>query len=495
MNSKLRFFSLALLVIFLGSLPVTGFGQKGKKPPKKAWPDSLRAVTLEGTVHIADSYENPYFLDVDGDDLADYHLAFGPDWYQPESGAVRPAAGDDVKIVGNVNPNAEIPVVIVFELNDEIWREAVENWWKHQEWCDSLEVVTVTGTVMVDTTYFYVHYFLDTDGDESPDYWLVFGPPWYEPKSGAVRPDAGATVTIEGAVREMDGLDKLHVLKLDDLVWRDQFGPAPWNGGRWAVKGKKNRTRIHCPIDTSSWLEIPPGALQGGGKNGPQFPDSIFCEFARVWRDSLVGKPDSVILGWHFNFMNPAGKPVNGRGKPVRFIKRLRMQLNLCDSMGTFLAKRPTEDYTLKYWDEEAEAWFEADNVSIDGMAQVVSFQTDVVSPYYAVFSSNNTTGIVNESGRTAPDAFVLRQNYPNPFNPTTRIDFQLQTAGNVKLSVYNLLGQNVRTLVNEYKPAGIHQVVWDGRDSAGNMLSSGTYLYQLEVGNQSQIRRLVLMK
>jgi hypothetical protein len=492
----MRFITFALVLVFLGNLPGTGFGQKGKKPPKKAWPDSLQSVTLEGTVHIDSTHVNPYFLDVDGDGAADYNLAFGPGWYVPASGAVRPAAGDFITVVGNINPNPLYPVVIVFELNGVLWREPVENWWKHQEWCDSLDVVTVTGTVLVDTTYFYEHFYLDTDADNAPDYWLVFGPPWYEPTSGAVRPEAGVTVTVEAAVKETDTLTKLIVLKLDDQVWRDPFGPAPWNGGRWADKNKKNNFRIHCPIDTSSWLEIPPGSLQGGGKNGPQFPDSVFCEFAQVWRDSLVGKPDSVMFGWHFSFMNPAGKDVNGRGKAVRFVKRLRLQLNLCpDSTGTFLAKRPTEDYTLKYWDDSAEAWIETDDVFIDGVAETVTFETDVVAPYYAVFTSSNSTGIGAASAKEVPEAFGLSQNYPNPFNPTTRIDFQLQVAGSVKLSIYNLLGQEVRALVNESKPAGVHQVAWDGRDNAGFMLSSGTYLYKLEVGTQSQMKRLVLMK
>lgn len=494
MNSKMRFFTWALMLLFLGSLPGAGFSQKGKKPPKKAWPDSLQSVTLEGTVIIDTTHVNPWFLDVDADGVADYILAFGPDWYAPESGAVRPAAGDFITVVGNINPHPVYPVVIVFELDGEIWREPVENWWKHQDWCDSLDVISLTGTVLVDTTYFYTHYFLDTDADEAPNYWLVFGPPWYEPESGAVRPEAGATVTVEGAVKETDTLTKLIVLKLDDQVWRDPSGPAPWNGGRWAHKNHKNKIRIHCPIDSSSWLEIPPGALQGGGKNGPQFPDSIFCEFAKVWRDSLNGKPDSVMFGWHFNFKNPAGRDVNGRGKAVRFVKRLRLQLNLCpDSTGTFLAKRPTDEYILKYWDETAETWVETDGVSLAGTAGIVTFETDVVAPYYAVFTSSSATQIVNQSIVT--DGFVLGQNYPNPFNPTTRIDFQIPATGNVKLSIYNMLGQEVRSLVNEIKPAGVHQVAWDGRDNQGFMLSSGMYFYKLEVSEQSQIRRLVLMK
>ena len=64
-----------------------------------------------------------------------------------------------------------------------------------------------------------------------------------------------------------------------------------------------------------------------------------------------------------------------------------------------------------------------------------------------------------------------------------------------VRLSIYNMLGQEVRTLVNQFKPQGAYQVIWDGRDMAGKVAPSGLYIYKLQVGNQSQIRRLVLMK
>lgn len=494
MNQKIQPVILSFLIFFLGIQLLDATAQD-KHRSKKAWPDSLVQVTLTGTVIIDTTHQNIYFLDVNNDGVADFNLAFGPTWYEPESGATRPNAGDYVTIVGAVNEKPVIPVVIVFEINGLLWREPVENWWRHYEWCDSLEIITVTGTVLVDTTYYYVHYYLDINGDEVPDYQLCFGPPWYEPKSGAVRPEAGAIVTIEGVVKGDKDLPCLEVFTINGLEWREPKGPAPWNGG-WISKHHKNQKRIHCPIDSSSWVEIPPGAWQGGGHQGPQFPDSVYCEFMKVWRDSLPGRPDSAIAGWHFHFSNPGGHRVNGKGVPVRFIKRLRMQLHYGegDSGGMMLGKSNLASVQLKYWDENFEQWLPVTNASYDMTNEIVTFETETIHSYYAVVGIQSTTSVAGLE-TIVPTNFVLEQNYPNPFNPSTTIGYQIQTAGMVQLTIFNMLGKEVRKLVSEYQPAGNYQVVWDGRDHAGNVLPTGTYFYKLQFGNQAQVRYMSLVK
>ena len=89
-----------------------------------------------------------------------------------------------------------------------------------------------------------------------------------------------------------------------------------------------------------------------------------------------------------------------------------------------------------------------------------------------------------------APAKFELFQNYPNPFNPTTNIRFTLPEAGNVKLAVYNLLGQKVADLVNQNMEAGFHNITFDG-----SKLTSGIYIYRLESGNNIMIRKMQLVK
>ncbi|PKK83962.1 MAG: hypothetical protein CVT49_05920 [candidate division Zixibacteria bacterium HGW-Zixibacteria-1] len=97
------------------------------------------------------------------------------------------------------------------------------------------------------------------------------------------------------------------------------------------------------------------------------------------------------------------------------------------------------------------------------------------------------------------PTTFELYQNYPNPFNPATRIDFEIGLNGiameKVKLNVYNILGQQVKTLVNEEMSAGRHTVIWDATDNYGKRVATGIYLYRLEVGDRAESKKMLLLK
>lgn len=96
----------------------------------------------------------------------------------------------------------------------------------------------------------------------------------------------------------------------------------------------------------------------------------------------------------------------------------------------------------------------------------------------------------VVEANLGAPESFELDQNYPNPFNPLTSIRFNLPMDSNVKLTVFNVLGQEVAELINENITAGYHSVNFDG-----SSLNSGIYFYQLETNNFTQIRKMMLVK
>ncbi len=113
------------------------------------------------------------------------------------------------------------------------------------------------------------------------------------------------------------------------------------------------------------------------------------------------------------------------------------------------------------------------------------------------VFELDPTVGIKNAGWKviTAED-FVLKQNYPNPFNPTTSIEFYLPINKRVSLTVYNALGQKVKTLVNDQLvKAGTHVMQWDGTNSAGVKVASGMYVYELKYGNFTLHKRMTLMK
>lgn len=95
----------------------------------------------------------------------------------------------------------------------------------------------------------------------------------------------------------------------------------------------------------------------------------------------------------------------------------------------------------------------------------------------------------------SVPANFSLEQNYPNPFNPTTTIKLTVPEAAEVNLSIYDIMGRMVRTLINENLPAGNHSVLWDGKDEAGNLLSSGIYFYRLHYQGRVQTKRMALLK
>ncbi len=100
-----------------------------------------------------------------------------------------------------------------------------------------------------------------------------------------------------------------------------------------------------------------------------------------------------------------------------------------------------------------------------------------------------------NDNLSGIPEKYDLAQNYPNPFNPKTTIKYQLAKPGNVNLIIYNVLGEQVRVLLNSKQCAGSHSVTWDGKDGFGKVLPSGIYFYRIQAGNYSAIRKMILLK
>ena len=88
------------------------------------------------------------------------------------------------------------------------------------------------------------------------------------------------------------------------------------------------------------------------------------------------------------------------------------------------------------------------------------------------------------------PSSFALEQNWPNPFNPTTTINFQIPASSNVCLKVYDVIGREVATLVDDVRPAGAYSVTFDGSG-----LASGTYVYRIQAGSSVATKKLVLVR
>jgi hypothetical protein len=145
-------------------------------------------------------------------------------------------------------------------------------------------------------------------------------------------------------------------------------------------------------------------------------------------------------------------------------------------------------------WFPSAKATYDANRATyIAALQDSMSNATFVYMPGVtesAYITASNIPTSIESDGSNIPDLFQLGDNYPNPFNPSTKISFALPSATNVKLTVYNVLGQEVAQLVNQHMTAGTHTVTFD----ASNM-SSGMYLYRIEAGSFIQNKKMTLIK
>jgi hypothetical protein len=119
---------------------------------------------------------------------------------------------------------------------------------------------------------------------------------------------------------------------------------------------------------------------------------------------------------------------------------------------------------------------------------------------YYKLFEQSADFGdtsktffgpILGETGRK-PTRFYLSSNYPNPFNPSTEFSFEITLASLVDVSVFNLIGQKIATLIHEYRPAGIYQVQWQGNNDQGMQVPSGVYIYRIQTQEGSIVQKMM---
>jgi hypothetical protein len=126
--------------------------------------------------------------------------------------------------------------------------------------------------------------------------------------------------------------------------------------------------------------------------------------------------------------------------------------------------------------------------ISIDGQGNVNEY-SNVVS----ATPEESTLGTGSENG--LPDKFTVFQNYPNPFNPSTIIQYTLPDEQYVRVVIFDMLGKEIKTLVSDIETAGIKSVVWDGTNANGQTLSGGIYFYRITAGQQTETKRMLLLK
>jgi len=120
-------------------------------------------------------------------------------------------------------------------------------------------------------------------------------------------------------------------------------------------------------------------------------------------------------------------------------------------------------------------------NLTVDGNKYIIA--------HFIIYNA------VDEEKQVIPDKFALQQNFPNPFNPETLIRYQLAKVSNVKITIFNLQGQLIFSLVDEIQPAGYHKTRWLAIDNSGNKVPSGVYLYRMETDHYFDVKKMILMK
>lgn len=123
-----------------------------------------------------------------------------------------------------------------------------------------------------------------------------------------------------------------------------------------------------------------------------------------------------------------------------------------------------------------------------------LTLNTDATTPTIVV-DLVGEANLVSNDDNIQQAITALKGNFPNPFNPSTEIAYSLKETGKVKIEIYNLKGQLVKTLVNDTMPQGDHTITWNGKDQRGHGVSSGVYLYKMQVGSYTSTKKMMLMK
>ena len=517
-----RLFYLFILLISLVFQNESLFAQMGGHGQGHMNPDSLTAVTVNGTAIVDTNFMHPmYFLDTDNNGDPDYFLNFGPYWYEPDSSnAARPNNGDQITIAGGLWENNMMneSMIIVYEINGQFWRDPYNPFWNEMghhgfnsghemDSChnvgfgwqhDPPQAVTVSGYALVDTTFMMAHYYLDEDNDGTPEYFLNFGPPWYEPNSGATRPENGDQIDIVGGLINNNNFPMVIVYEINGQFWRDSTFFGGHMGSGWINRNMTQPVQFNTPFDENDWMEMLPGwwTMGGGGHHGGM-QDSLFCQIFEIVPGQIfeLGN-ENAFAGYEVNFFSAGmmgGMGGMGCGEHMQFASNANFQFHYTDEQ---LSENNILESSIqvKYWNTDVNSWVIISNPVLNSIQNTISFSNEVVGNFF-ILTGNNATSAENISNEI-PSGFSLDQNYPNPFNPSTTIRFSIPQTSNIKIEIYDVLGNLVKTLIdyNLYEP-GSYEVVWNGLDNRGKIVSSGIYFTKMQSGNFTQTMKMNFLK
>lgn len=318
---------------------------------------------------------------------------------------------------------------------------------------DSLAIVILVGTAVVihpDTAHpLRTFYLLDVDQDLTPDYRLSFGPPWYNPPSGAQRPVNGDIITIVGGLLTYGDPPLIVVFSINGLPWREAHrgehggdcGNVPfiYNGcdGFTATSDPEHHSEPEL-VELRGTVEIPTCLPP------PVNPPGVF-QF-RVERSE-----DIVFINCGVDYTG-----IPGDGWQMVYV------------VGGLIPAHHDSDPWIVVYEINGEFIREPGDT------------TNLANP----------TAIDDPILPTIPVSYITASNYPNPFNPETTIRYSIPVSGDVELKVFDIAGREISTLVNGHQTAGTHTAIW-----TGDRMPSGIYLFRIGFNDATVVGRMVLLK
>lgn len=256
------------------------------------------------------------------------------------------------------------------------------------------------------------------------------------------------------------------------------------------------QTRV-SPVSGDYWFKnVPPGSVTLSAEANGYFPVT-YPNTVNVIENQTIRAID---------FQMPACPIPDSLSASDNFDDRIEIRWNAIDhdslrGYNIYRADWENGEYTrlntvplqlTQYLDSSAPdssvVWYKVTAVYGDDNWSAESFASNI-DP-----GSRNLPSSVSEIPQI-PVSFFVSQNYPNPFNPTTLISFGIPRDSEVKVEIFNLLGQRVRTLLREQEKAGYKTVIWDGKDDAGKGVTSGVYFYRVDAGSFHDTKKMTLLR
>ena len=261
-----------------------------------------------------------------------------------------------------------------------------------------------------------------------------------------------------------------------------------------------------------------------GNNNGSTYATGPYQLMTRIGAPTDAREPNDGPLTGFFNLVTPAGFNYSdttntldpGVGLPGRdwdyfsVIASPGQKISALVQAKSFKTATTLNHIQLALYRKNSFSTSLGSASSSDGSDASLSFSVAIADTYYVMVTNTtpseagpnarykltigSPTGVL-ENVTDLPKEFALDQNYPNPFNPSTTIKFALPKDAMVSLKVYDVLGREVRTLVNQRVSAGYQQVVWDGRNQFGAQVASGIYIYRITAGQFISTKKMMMLK